>query len=161
MKFPSANNGETRGKFILLGHSPSWISAIENATAPEDLIFAVDLDDLYHEAQHSFGSIGLIELPDVETPGNFLRKIAQIADNPWQVRLIALVNRQTAPWLPLARIAGFSRILRSTIEVKSLSTFSENHFRSVDWPHLELETRIESQLPWPIRSPQPQTRNQI
>lgn len=142
------NPGQITGKLIVLTHTARWPAAIDRQRLPAETINAVDLDDVMAEARSHPGSVAVIELIQGKIP-QLCKQVANLANNAFQLRLIALGAPESVEWDPLVRLAGFAEAYWSTIHARRLPHFMESHFRSVQWPRRSLEQQIESSLPWP------------
>ncbi len=148
MNRPQPNHPHITGKLILLAQSARWRTAIAKLDLPCDLIHAIDVDDLMTEAKSHFGSVAAIELTPKKI-GPLCQAVAQIANAPSQLRLVALGSPACADWNPLVQLASFAEAYFSTTDLNRLPPLIKNHFRSIQWPKLTLEQQFESRLPWP------------
>ncbi|MEM7456942.1 MAG: hypothetical protein AAF456_21540 [Planctomycetota bacterium] len=132
---------------ILLGSSPRWQAAIIRERASWRISWALDIADLFQEAETRHVAFGLIEVNRANLAG--ICKAIASRSIPGGLLLAAAGNFELTPWLPQLRSCGFSAVFQSLNQADQLVQMGERHFdNAATCSRRSLEEIIESRLPW-------------
>ncbi len=154
MKLTPGKTMKPAPNLILLNQTPRWAAAIRRRGFTFEgldcrITWAVDLDDLIHEARRRPGSAALVEL-DSGLVAEQCADFAVNANSDTRLLLVAAGNYKLRPWLPLLRVSGFADVILSLNEIERFRIIAFRHFSRCGQTSesRSLEESIKLELPW-------------